>query len=103
MTFLVYTYPTVSLCYLHHSHVVLWLQWNLQHFGPVHHPLHAACGDSLPCDSVDLVESVRFQEPLVSCSYKDLQPQWSCALVPTELVRATKAIKSMLHIKLNQL
>lgn len=53
-------YPTVSLCYSHHSHVVLWLQRDLQHFCPVDHPLHAGCGDSLPSNAVDLVEGVGF-------------------------------------------
>ena len=78
---------SASLFYLHHSHVVLWLQRDLQHFGPVHHPLHAGRGDGFPGDAVDLVESVGFQEPLVGCSYEDLQPQRSCALVPAELKR----------------
>lgn len=78
-------YPTVSLCYSHYSHMVLWLERDLQHFGPVYHPLHAGRGDGLPGDAVDLVEGVGLQDPLVSCSYEDLQPQWSCALVPTEL------------------
>ena len=83
--------------------MVLWLQRDLQHFGPVHHPLHAGCGDGLPGDAVDLVEGVRFQNPLVGCSYEDLQPHRSCALVPVELIRATKAIKFMLHTELNEL
>ncbi len=91
----------VSLQYSQHSHVVLWLQRDLQHFGPVYHPLHAGCGDGLPGDAVDLVESVGFQEPLVSCSYVDVQPQRSCALVPAELMKATKTIKRMLHTELN--
>lgn len=91
----------MSLCYSHHSHVVLRLQRDVQHFGPVDHPLHAGCGDGLPGDAVDLVEGVGFQEPLVRCSYEDLQPQRSRALVPVELVRATKAIKCMRHTELN--
>lgn len=81
--------------------MVLWLQRNLQHFGPIHHPLHAGCGDGLPGDTVHLIEGVRFEDPLVCCSYEDLQAQWSCAFVPTELVRATKAIKCLLHTELN--
>lgn len=81
---------TASPCYSQDSHVVLWLQKDLQHFGPVHHPLHTRCGDGFPGDAVDPVESVGFQDPLVSCSYEDLQPQWSRALVPTELVKETK-------------
>lgn len=46
---------------------------------------------------MDLVESVGFQEPLISCSYEDLHPQWSCALIPVELVRTTRALKYMLQ------
>lgn len=88
---------TVSLCYSHYSHVGLWLQRDLQHFGPIHHPLHAACGDSLPSDAVDLVESVGFQEPLICCPNEDLQHQWSCSLVPMELEKTTKVLKYMYH------
>lgn len=73
----------------HHSHVVLWLYGDLQHFGPIDHPLHAWSGDSLPCDTVHLVEGVGFEEPLVCRPYEDLQHQRSCALVSTELVRTT--------------
>lgn len=63
------------------------LQWDLQHFGPTDDPLHAGRGDRFPCDSVDLVECMRFQEPLVCSPYEDLQTQRGCALVPTELQR----------------
>lgn len=96
-------YPTVSLCYSHHSHVVLGLQRDFQHFGSVGHPLHTGRCDGLPSDAMHLVESVWLQQPLVGCSYEDLQPQWSRALVPKELVMATKAIKCTLHTELNQL
>lgn len=82
--------PSVSLNYSHHSHVVLWLQRDLQHFGPVHHPLHTGCGDSLPGDAVDLVKGVRLQELLVRGADVDLEPQLSCALVPTKLVKTNQ-------------
>lgn len=62
----------LSLSYSHHSHVVFWLQGDLQHFGPGDHPLHAGRGDSFPGNAVDLVESVRFQEPLVGRPDEDL-------------------------------
>lgn len=58
--------------YLHYCHAVLWLERNLQHFGPTHHPLYTRRGDGLPGDAVDLVESVWFQESLVGCPYVDL-------------------------------
>ena len=75
--------------------MIFWLQGDLQHFSPVHHPLHAGCGDGLPSDAVDLIEGVGFQEPLVRRPDEDLQPQCSCALVPTELVKAAKGITIM--------
>lgn len=77
----------VSLDYSHHSHVVLWLQRDLQHFGPVHHPLHAGRGNSLPGDAVDLVKGVRFQDLLIRCADIDLEPHLSCALVPAKLIK----------------
>lgn len=83
--------PPVSLSYSHHSHVVLWLQRDHQHFGPAHHPLHAGRGDSLPCDAVDLVKGVWFQELLVRCADIDLEPQLSSALVPAKLITANQA------------
>ena len=58
--------------YLHYCHTVLWLEGNLQHFGPIHQPLYTRRGDRLPSDAVDLVESVWFQGSLVGCSYVDL-------------------------------
>lgn len=73
--------------------MALWLQRDLQHFSAVDHPLHAGCGDGLPGDAVDLVEGVGFQKPLIGCSNKDLQRHCGCALVATELVTATRAVK----------
>lgn len=84
----------MSLDYSHYSHVVLWLQRDLQHLGPVHHPLHAGRGDSLPSDAVDLVKGVWFQELLVRCADVDLEPQRSCALVPVELMMANQALET---------
>lgn len=63
----------VTLSYSQHTHVVLWLQGYLQHFGSTDVPLHAGCGDGLPSDAVDLVEGVRFQKPLISRPNEDLQ------------------------------
>lgn len=70
---------------LHCSHVVLGLQGDLQNFGATDHPLQAGRGDRLTGDPVDLVEGVWFQDPLVSCPYKHLQTQQSCASIPTKL------------------
>lgn len=72
--------------------MVLWLKQDLQHFGPVDHPLHTRCGDGLPCDTVGLVEGMGFQEPFVCRPYEDLQRQWDCALIAKELVGATEPI-----------
>lgn len=74
-----------SLHYSHHSHVVFGLQRDLQQFGPAHHLLHAGRGDGLPCDTVDLVKGVWFQELLIRCADKDLEPQLICTLVPEKL------------------
>lgn len=68
----------------------LWLQSDLQHFCPVDHSLEAGCGNGLPRDSVDLVEGVGFQDPLIGCTNEDLEPEGICTLVPVELVRAKK-------------
>lgn len=80
------------LCYSHDSHVVLWLHRDLQHFGPVHHSLHAGCGDSLPGDAVDLVKGVWFQELLIRGADVNLKPQLSSTLVPTKLVKSNQRI-----------
>lgn len=96
-------YFTSSLFYSHDSHVVFRLQRDLQHFGPVDHPLHAGRGDRFASDAVDLVEGVGFQQPLVCCPYEDLQPQRSCALIPTELVGPMETIDYMPHTELNEL
>lgn len=78
------------LYYSHHSHVVLWLHRDLQHFGPVYHSLHAGCGNSLPGDAVDLVKGVWFQELLIRRADVNLKPQLSCTLVPTKLVKSNQ-------------
>lgn len=61
-----------SQFYSHHSHVVLWLQRDLQHFGPIDHPLHAGRSDSFTGYTVDLVEGMGFQKPLICRPYEDL-------------------------------
>lgn len=66
--------PWYPKCYSHNSHVFLWLQSDLQHFCPIDHSLEAGCGNGLPRDSVDLVEGVGFQDPLVGCTNEDLEP-----------------------------
>lgn len=81
--------------------MVLWLQRDLQHFGPTDHSLHAGRSDSFPSDTVNLVERMWFQEPLVCCPYEDLQSQRSCALVPRELQRWLHACFTMNQIDYN--
>lgn len=76
--------------YSHHPHVILRLQRDFQHFSPVDHPLQAGRGDSLPSDAMDLVEGVGLQEPLVCRPDENLQPQWSRAVVPNKLWKATE-------------
>lgn len=65
---------SIPSCYSHNSHVFLWLQSDLQHFCPVDHSLEAGRGNGLPRDSVDLVEGVGFQDPLIGCTNEDLEP-----------------------------
>lgn len=80
------------LFYSHYSHVVLWLQRDLQHLRPVHHRLHAGCGDSLPGDAVYLVKGVWFQELFVRRADVDLEPQLRCPFVPTKLVKSKQML-----------
>lgn len=84
---------TFLLFYSHHSHVVLWFQRDLQHLRPVHHPLHAGCGDSLPGDAVDLVKGVWFQELFVRRADVDLEPQLCCPFVPMKLVKSNQMLE----------
>lgn len=61
--------------YSHGPHVVLWQQRDLQDLGVVVHGLVARGGHRLPCDTVDLVEGVGPQQPVVSSANEELQGQ----------------------------
>lgn len=61
--------------YSHGPHVVLWQQRDLQDLGVVVHGLVARGGHRLPRDTVDLVEGVGPQQPVVGGANEELQGQ----------------------------
>lgn len=66
-------------------HVVLWQQWDLQDLGVVVQGLVARRGHRLPGDTVDLVEGVGPQQPVIGRADEQLQGQRLALHVAVEL------------------
>lgn len=62
------------------SHVILWEQGHLQHFGTTDYSFVAGRGHHLAGNAVHLVEGVWPQAPLVCSADEHLQCQWLLAV-----------------------